>query len=270
MLKKMNNEKRRQIILRGEIWKVLIALTGPTLMMSFVQSFIPLTDGLFINNVAGTLVASAVTFCSPIISLATALAVGLSTAAMAVIGQTFGCGDFSEARRVAAQTVVFGFLMGACIIPVMITLAFPISAYVTSEISENVRRYIILYAFVLPFSFMESIYNGIMNATGRPEKPFIRMLFMLVVKTVFNVVFIVWLRMEIVGCVLATFSANVAVCIWMFYELFLINSSMRLSLKKFHFDGCVIRRLMKIGVPSMLTQIIISDEDTVEGAGLRN
>lgn len=258
MMKKLDDEKRRQMILGGGIGKILITLAVPTLMMSLVQSLIPLSDGLFINNVAGTLVASAVTFCNPVISLATALAVGLSAAAMAVIGQTFGRGDFSEVRRVSTQTVVFGFSLGLCIIPVMIVLAFPISAYVTPEISDNVRLYIMLYAFVLPFSFMESIYNGIMNATGRPEKPFVRMVIMLMLKVAFNVVFIVWLRLGIVGCVLATFSANVAVCIWMFYELFLVKSSMQLTLKGFRFDRRIIHRLVKIGVPSMLTQMIMS------------
>ena len=257
-MKKLDDAKRRQMILEGGIGKILIRLAVPTLMMSLVQSLIPLSDGLFINNVAGTLVASAVTFCNPVISLATSLAVGLSAAAMAVIGQTFGRGDFEEVRRVSTQTVVFGFLLGVCIIPVMILLAFPISAYVTPEISDNVRLYIILYAFVLPFSFMESIYNGIMNATGRPEKPFVRMVIMLVLKVAFNFVFIVWLRLGIVGCVLATFAANVAVCVWMFYELFLVSSSLQLSLAGFRFDRRIIRRLVKIGVPSMLTQMIMS------------
>lgn len=114
------------------------------------------------------------------------------------------------------------------------------------------------YIFALPFSFMESIYNGIMNATGRPEKPFVRMVIMLVLKVVFNVVFIVWLRLGIVGCVLATFSANVAICFWMFYELFLVKSFMQLTLKGFRFDRRIIRRLVKIGIPSMLTQMIMS------------
>ena len=61
MMKKLDDEKRRQMILGGGIGKILITLAVPTLMMSLVQSLIPLSDGLFINNVAGTLVASAVT-----------------------------------------------------------------------------------------------------------------------------------------------------------------------------------------------------------------
>ena len=65
-------------------------------------------------------------------------------------------------------------------------MAFPISANVDAEISHNVMLYISLYAFVLPFSFLESIYNAIKNATGKPEATFFRMLIMLMLKIIFN------------------------------------------------------------------------------------
>lgn len=87
--------ERRELILNGSIVRTLMMLSFPTLMMSVVQSLMPLSDGLFINNVAGTLVASAVTYSEPIINMMTALAQGLSVAAMAIIGQTFGQGILS-------------------------------------------------------------------------------------------------------------------------------------------------------------------------------
>ena len=91
--------ERRELILNGSIVRTLMMLSFPTLMMSVVQSLMPLSDGLFINNVAGTLVASAVTYSEPIINMMTALAQGLSVAAMAIIGQTFGQGNFKRVKH---------------------------------------------------------------------------------------------------------------------------------------------------------------------------
>ena len=257
-LLKMNEEERRDMILNGNMWKTLWLLVFPTLMMSIVQSLMPLSDGLFINNVSGTLVASAVTFSEPVIMVVLALAQGLSVAAMAVIGQTFGRGNFERVKHIALQTVVVGFLAGICIAPMLALFSIPISNHVTAEISHNVRLYISLYAIVLPFSFMESIYNGIMNSTGRPEAPFIRMVIILVLKIIGNCIFIVWLSLGIVGCVLASLLANVIVCIWMFHELFLQKGKMQLTLKGFRFDTVVIKKLIQIGIPSMLTQMMLS------------
>ena len=97
--RKTGAAERRELILNGSIVRTLMMLSFPTLMMSVVQSLMPLSDGLFINNVAGTLVASAVTYSEPIINMMTALAQGLSVAAMAIIGQTFGQGNFKMCIR---------------------------------------------------------------------------------------------------------------------------------------------------------------------------
>lgn len=257
-LLKMDEEERRNMIVNGNMWRTLWLLALPTLMMSVVQSLMPLSDGLFINNVAGTFVASAVTFSEPVIMVVLALAQGLSVAAMAVIGQTFGSGNFERVKHIAVQTVVIGFLAGICIAPILALISIPISGHVTPEISENVRLYISLYAIVLPFSFMESIYNGIMNSTGRPEAPLIRMVIMLILKIIGNCIFVYWLDLEVVGCVLASLMANVIVCIWMFHELFIQKGRMQLTLKGFQFDIAVIKKLVKIGIPSMLTQMMLS------------
>lgn len=253
-----STEQRRELILHGSLLRTLLLLSFPTLMMSVIQSLLPLSDGLFINNAAGTLVASAVTFSEPVVNMMTALAQGISVAAMAIIGQANGSGDFPRVRYVSTQIMAFGSMLGVCVAPLMALAAVPVAAGVDPEISHNVFLYISLYAFVLPFSFLESIYNAIKNATGKPEATFVRMLLMLVLKILFNVVFIVWLRMGIVGCVLSSLCSNVIICVWMFYELFLMKGEDRLTLKGYRPDKELIREIFRVGVPAMLTSVMIS------------
>lgn len=138
-------------------------------MMGLVQSAIPVIDGLFINNIAGTVAASAVTYCGPVVNMAGALAQGLSVAGMAIIGQANGRSEFEEARRISAQLAVFAFILGCVLAPALVVASFPVSRHVDAEISHDVFLYLALNAAVLPFSFMESIYNAIKNAAGKPE-----------------------------------------------------------------------------------------------------
>ena len=251
-------EKRRDMILSGSIPKTLMLLSFPTLMMGLIQSLMPLSDGLFINNVAGTYVASAVTYCQPILNIAISLSLGLGAAAMAIIGQLNGRGEFQEGKHVSSQLVVFSFLLGLLIAPLMVLIAFPIANIVTPEISYNVWLYIALSAAGMPFYFMEAIYNAIKNANGKPEATFFRVLILLILKIIFNVIFIVWLRLEIVGCVLSTILANVLICIWMFHELFIKDSEEKLERPSLAFDREVISRLLRIGFPSMLANIMLN------------
>ena len=127
-----------------------------------------------------------------------------------------------------------------------------------AQISRNVFLYLSLYAFVLPFSFMESIYNGIKNANGQPEAPFIRMILMLLLKVFFNVVFIYWLRLGIVGCALSSLLANLGITLWMFHELFMKQGPDRLELKGFGFKRATLEKLWRIGLPAMFNSFFLN------------
>ena len=102
-----NTEKRRDLILKGSIPKTLLFLAAPTLMMGVVQSIMPAIDGLFINNILGTMAASSITYCGPIINMLVAVAQGLSVAGIAMIGQMNGRGNFKAAKHTSTQIVVF-------------------------------------------------------------------------------------------------------------------------------------------------------------------
>ncbi len=255
---KQNIEQRRELILNGRVSTTIMLLSVPALMMGLIQSVIPVIDGLFLNNIVGTAAASAVTYCTPIVNMSAALAQGLSVAGMAIIGQSNGKGDFEASRRVSTQTIVFAFILGFLLAPMLIALAFPVSSHVNSEISHNVFLYLALSACVLPFSFMESIYNAIKNANGKPEDTFIRMVIMLVLKIIFNALFIAVFRWGLVGAVMASLASNILITLWMYYELFLKSDGDRLILTGFKFDRLILRDLLHIGLPSMLSSVMLN------------
>lgn len=251
-----STEARRDLIIHGSITNTLIMLSIPTLMMGLVQSLMPLMDGLFINNASGTLVASSVTFSEPIINMMTALSQGLGVAAMAIIGQHNGLGDFDVARKISAQIVVFGVILGVLMGPTLYFVAFIVSNNLNPEIKGNVFLYLSLYSFVMPFTFMAAIYNGIKNANGKPEATFIRMLIMLILKIIFNAIFVYAMKLGIAGSVAASFFTYIIVTIWMYYDLFIKNSEDKLTLKGFKMDLTILKELTVIGVPSMLSTFL--------------
>ncbi len=255
---KQNIDQRRDLIINGKVSTTILLLSVPSLMMGLIQSAIPVIDGLFLNNIVGTGAASAVTYCTPIVNMAAALAQGLSVAGMAIIGQSNGKGEFEASRRISVQIIVFAFLLGFILAPILIALAFPVSQHVNAEISHNVFLYLALSACVLPFSFMESIYNAIKNASGKPEDTFIRMVIMLILKIIFNALFIAVFHWGLIGSVMASLASNILITIWMYYELFLKSSSDRYTLAGFKFDRQILRNLLHIGLPSMLSSIMLN------------
>lgn len=253
-----NLEQRRDLILRGNVVSTILMLSLPSLMMGLVQSLIPVIDGLFLNNLVGTTAASAVTYCTPVVNMTTALSQGLSVAGMAIIGQSNGRGDFKESRNTTIQLIIFAFILGVVLAPLLVVVAFGLSGHVNQEIAHDVFVYISLNALVIPFSFLEAIYNAIKNANGRPEDSFIRMIIMLVLKIVFNTFFIYVLHWGLVGAVIASLVSNVLITFWMFYELFLKKNGDRLEMRGFHFNHRIIKKLLYIGFPSMLSSLMLN------------
>lgn len=255
---KQSTGQRRDLILNGSVFTTILFLSIPTLMMGLIQSAIPVIDGLFLNNLVGTSAASAVTYCTPIVNMVSALAQGLSVAGMAIIGQSNGNGDFKKSRKISTQIIVFTFLLGFLLAPLLIALAFPISAHVNKEISHDVFLYLALSACVTPFSFMESIYNSIKNANGKPEDTFVRMVIMLILKIIFSALFIAVFRWGLVGSVMASLASNFLITGWMYYELFLKKTGERFVLTGFRFDWSIINTLLRIGFPAMLSSLMLN------------
>ena len=248
---KQSTEARRQLILTANPVKTLLILSLPSLLMNTVQAMMPFTDGLFINNLTGYAVTGAVTFSQPIISMVLGLSQGLSVAAMAIIGQLNGKGAIEEGKRVAAQIFVFAVTLGIISAPLLLIISVAVSRGLQSDIAPYVRQYIAWYSIVLPFSFLESVYNGIKNANGKPEAAFTRMAILFILKVVGNSIFLYILRLEILGCVLASFLANVCITVWMVYELFIHKGPDRLTIKNFKFDSKIIKEVLKVGFPAM-------------------
>jgi len=251
-----NTVKRREMI--GSIPKTLLLLSLPTLMMGIVQSIVPVMDGLFINNILGTIAASSITYCVPIINILVSLAQGLSVAAIAIIGQMNGRGNYKAAKHTSTQIVIFAFVLGCIMAPLLVLLAYPISWNIDPRISHDVFVYLALNSMVLPFIFLESIYNSIKNAAGKPEATFIRMVLMLILKLLFNTLFILLFHWGIFGAVMASLMANVIISIWMYFELFVTVGEDKLSLDNFRFDKKVLSKLIMLGIPAMLSSIMLN------------
>lgn len=253
-----NIEKRREMILNGNILNTLLFLSFPTLLMGMVQSLIPLSDGLFLNRTSGYLVAAAVGFGQPIINIINALSQGLGVASMAIVGQINGTGDLEEVKKVSTQIMVFSFIIGLVVAPTSIIFASVVSKSISPEIAYDVFLYLSLYAIVIPMLFMAAIFNAIKNATGQPEAILIRMIILLLLKIIFNSIFLAVLHWGVIGAVMASLCSYIVIAIWMYYDLFIKESMTKLDLRGFSFDFKLLKRLLKLALPTMLTYSLIN------------
>ena len=247
---KINNYPRK--LFNGRVINTLLFLSIPTLLVGIIQALIPLSDSLFLNRLTSVEIASSVTFSQPVLNIMIAFSQGLGVATLVMIGRLYGKGRMLAVKETMLQIFVFSFFIGLLLIPVCMFTAFLISNNTTSEIRNNVYIYISLYSLVMPFVFLTAIYNSSKNAIGRPEVTFVRIFLLLILKIIFNSIFLYVLKMGIVGAVMASLFSYIVVTIWMFYDLFLKSGDIKLNLRSYTIKLPIIKRLLKIGFPSML------------------
>lgn len=251
-------EERRSMILNGNILSTLLFLSLPTLLMGMVSSMIPLSDGLFLNRTSGYIVAAAVGFGQPIINILNALSQGLGVASMAIIGQINGTGDTEKVKNVSVQVMVLAFFIGIIISPMSIIMASIISQNISKEIAHEVLLYLNLYSIVVPLLFMAAIYNAIKNAIGQPEATLIRIIILLLLKIIFNTLFLAIFKLGIIGAVMASLCSYTIIGIWMYYDLFVKESDTKLKIKGYIPDFALIKKVLILAFPSMLTYSLIN------------
>ena len=252
LFKAQSNEERRQLILNGKVINTLLFLSISTLLVGIIQALIPLSDSLFLNRLTSVEIASSVTFSQPVLNIMIAFSQGLGVATLVMLGRLYGKGRMLAVKETMLQIFVFSFFIGLLLIPVCMFTALLISNNTTSEIRNNVYIYISFYSLIMPFVFLAAIYNSSKNAIGRPEVTFVRIFLLLILKIIFNSIFLYVLQMGIVGAVMASLFSYIVVTIWMFYDLFLKSGDIKLNLRSYTIKLPIIKRLLKIGFPSML------------------
>ena len=252
LFKAQSNEERRQMILNGKVINTLLFLSIPTLLVGIIQALIPLSDSLFLNRLTSVEIASSVTFSQPVLNIMIAFSQGLGVATLVMLGRLYGKGRMLAVKETMLQIFVFSFFIGLLLIPICMFTALLISNNTTSEIRNNVYIYISFYSLIMPFVFLAAIYNSSKNAIGRPEVTFVRIFLLLILKIIFNSIFLYVLKMGIVGAVMASIFSYIVVTIWMFYDLFLKSGDIKLNLRSYTIKLPIIKRLLKIGFPSML------------------
>lgn len=254
---KVDLDKRRDMILNGNVFKSIWILTLPTFMMALVQVLIPFSDGLFLNKILGTNVGAAVSYIQPAINILIGASQGIGVVAMAMIGKLNGKGDDEGVKKLILQILVFALSLGILLMPICFIFA-EILAPADEIIRENVILYFKLSSLILPFLFMTSIFNSIKSAIGEPEATFYRMIILLLLKLFFNKIFLINLKLGLKGVIFASLCAYIFTFIWMSYDLFIKDYKFKLNIKEYKFDKKVVKELIRLSIPTSLTYITIS------------
>ncbi len=218
-----------------------------------------IVDMIFVGRLGGDAIA-AVTFSGSFFFFMFSLS-SISVGAQALIAQRVGAGDRAGASQAATHAILLGTILGIIFFLSGRPLAARFLEIVGAQNEPLTLGTVYLQTLFLgaPFLFFSAFSRAILIGQGDARTPVI----ILTVSTLLNVVLdpllIFTMGWGVAGAARATLAAIIASFLAYFFFLFVRRTSdVTLSFRTFRPSGDILWRILKIGIPASLVQLVMS------------
>ena len=243
------------------VGKLLVNMSLPMMASMLVMALYNIVDSMFVARVSENAL-TALSMAFPVQNLMIALSTGLGVGLNAVLSRALGAQDKKSVSRAASNGL---FLMLICAAVFMVLggtcsrLYFEAQTDI-AEIIEGGMMYTGIVTVGCLGLFMQILFERLLQSTGRTVLTMYSQLVGTVVNIVLDPILIFGLfglpKMGVAGAALATILGQwLSACVGLTLCL-RKNPEVPLALKGFRPDGTMIRRILAIGVPSVIMQSI--------------
>lgn len=244
----------------GPPWKRIAEFAVPMLLGNIAQQLYNTVDSIVVGKYVGDNALAAVGSSAPILNLLLALFVGVATGAGIVISQNFGAGDRKALSRSIGNCISLAAIASLLTMVIGTAIARPLLELLDTPVSilDWCADYLtIFFLGAAGFTFY-NILSGILRGLGDS----VSALLFLLVATVLNIFLDLWfvagIGMGVPGVALATVLAQGLSAILCFFKLLRMRDIFDLTPEMFKLRREAALRIVKIGIPSGLTQGIMA------------
>lgn len=184
---------------------------------------------------------------------------GLTQGFGILMAQHFGAGKMDDLRTVVGNSVLLALCSSLVLLALGQSLAHPalMLLQTPSDILGDALLYLRIMYLGIPVVMAYNLSAGILRSLGDGKTPLYAMITASFVNIALDLLFVLVLRLGIMGAAAATLIAQMASCLFCFSYLRKIED-LRLKPSDFHFEGWLPLRLLLLGVPMAFQNIIIA------------
>ena len=257
MLRKLNAPTDMTV---GAPWKSIIAFTIPMLIGNIAQQLYNTVDSIVVGKYIGDNALAAVGSAGPLLNMLLVLFIGISAGANIMVSQYFGARNreslsytIGNSITVTAIACLGLILIAAPLIrPVLIMLNTP------DSILDWCADYLMIALVGMAGMAYYNILSGILRGMGDSFSALLYLLVATVLNIVLDVFFVAYVQMGVAGVALATVIAQVVSSILCMIKLTRMREHFDLNRKMLKPAGSYVKTLVRLGLPSGLTQAIFS------------
>ena len=242
----------------GRPWKRIMEFSVPMLLGNFAQQLYNTADSIIVGKFVGDNALAAVGSAMPILNLLLALFVGISTGAGIVVSQSFGARDRDGLTKAVGNCIALSALATLLIMilgpivtrPLLTLLGTP------DSIIDWCAAYLNIYFIGIVGFFFYNMLSGVLRGLGDSVSALGFLLLAAALNVLLDLLFV--RSMGVAGVALATVISQGISAVFCYIKLAKMGGLFDLGLKTMKLIPSVAGRILRIGIPSGITQAIMA------------
>lgn len=255
----MDGNKKVALLGSAPIPKALLSLGLPTMTGMLINALYNLADAYFVGGL-GTVQMGAVTVAFPLGQVVAGLGLLFGNGAAAYLSRLLGRGDRDTANKVASTALYGGVFFGAVVILFSLIFLEPVlqRAGAIESVMPYAAAYARIYIVFSIFNVFNVTMNNIVSSEGAAKTAMCALMAGAVLNVALDPVFIYTLDLGVTGAAIATaISQMVSTLLYLCYIL-RKKSVFHFSIKACRFGKEVMPEILKIGIPTLIFQLLTS------------
>ena len=230
----------------------------PMLLGNIAQQLYNTADSVIVGKFVGDDALSAVGSASPILNLLLALFVGISTGAGIVVSQSFGARDREGLTKAIGNCIALSVVATIVIMIIGPIVTMPLLTLLGTDptIIDWCADYLNIYFLGIVGFFFYNMLSGILRGLGDSVSALGFLLLAAALNVGLDLLFVRF--MGVAGVSLATVIAQAISAVFCYIKLMKMRDLFDLNFKSMKLIPSVAGRILRIGIPSGITQAIMA------------
>ena len=244
----------------GSPVKRIMEFSIPMLIGNIAQQLYNTADSVIVGHYVGDNALAAVGSASPILNLLLALFVGISTGAGIIVSQSFGARDRERLSKGIGNCIALTFIATIVIMVIGPIITMPMLRLLDTpdSIIDWCADYLNIYFLGIIGFFFYNMLSGILRGLGDSLSALGFLLLAAALNVILDIWFVAGFGMGVAGVSLATVISQAISAVFCFIKLMKMGEHFDLNRSTVKLDGTVAKQIITIGVPSGITQAIMS------------
>ena len=244
----------------GSPWQKILIFTLPMLLGNIAQQLYNTVDSIVVGKYIGDNALAAVGSCGPIVNMLLVLFIGISAGASIMVSQYFGARNREDLSQTIGNCITATVICCGVLMLVATPLIRPVLEMLNTPVSilDWCEDYLKICLWGIAGLAFYNILSGILRGMGDSVWPLIFLLVATVINIALDIYFVAVVGMGVAGVALATIIAQLVSAALCMVKLAVMRKDYDFGFKFMIPRGRYIKTLVRLGLPSGLTQAIFS------------